>query len=432
MVTSAISNTSTDASSSLPFLIYPVAHHRLKSKLKDTMSCSLCTYAEICMIPQARVCVRTQRDRSRPLIQVLDWSMQESVDIDDSVNSHQDLVSGMAVNQQGTLLVTCSIDEAIRVWDVHQGWCCAVNGGQMEESFKDLVAKYGCPIQSRRALLGHIGWVNAVAIENTTVVSGGSDHTVRVWDAISGTLLRLIPNLFLSREIGLGVYAVAIHGSLIGSGSVIEGYQIHDFTTGKLLMDLDEPLPAKDHVQFESVLYQQYASRMAITDAVVVTNSKLEGMLCVWSRQTGRFLYRIRVCPRSRVPAVSTGSMDGVQLRDMVTHNASEPSGRAGMVVTGVGAGDDDRGENTVHTFKVNSSGSVLMCTLCDGRVSMFEFGMMQSQDHGCSWDVESSVQSVDSVDAEILDEEHQEHRCSALAWIWTRDTQGHNRLVSV
>ncbi|KAF9118146.1 hypothetical protein BG015_006724, partial [Linnemannia schmuckeri] len=129
----------------------------------------------------------------------------------------------MAVNDEGTLLVSCSIDGTVRVWDVLVAEFGG-DAGQRDSRDKDTatasaaglgflekVDAFGCPVQPRRLLTGHVGWVNAVAIEDTTVVSGGSDHTVRIWDALSGTLLRIISDLFTTRDLDLGVFTIAIH-----------------------------------------------------------------------------------------------------------------------------------------------------------------------------------------------------------------------------
>ncbi|KAI1318746.1 hypothetical protein EDD11_005817 [Mortierella claussenii] len=466
--------------------------------VEDSISCNLCTYSDICIIPQAMICVRTHRDRTRPLIQILDWSMQQSVDLEDGVDNHRDLVSGMAVNEAGTLLVTCSIDGTVRVWDVNGHWR-STPGRDREEgarvirtakdgppsnlnlvhmgSFAWKIKNLGLPIKCRRVLLGHVGWVNAVAIKDTIVVSGGSDHTVRVWDALSGRLLRLIPNLFLSRDVNLGVYAVAIHnnynrnsdrndadvttrgqGWLIGSGTILEGYQIHDLATGKLLFDLDEPISSKDHVRFESLSYQQYATRVVITDTVIVTNSKLDGMLCVWNKVDGQFLYRIRVCPPTQqgqsqqtrrqesrhIPSL-TNALNAIRgpwrtlsvaqrTNRMTTHGAAEssPPRPDGFM--------EER--NEIHTFKSNASGSMLMCTLCDGRVALFEFGKRTASEQ------ESSTCEVDATGHGFpmpivptpVHQQHQQqqrqllniHRCGTFAWVWTRDSRGNSRVVLV
>ncbi|KAG0338957.1 hypothetical protein BG000_003082 [Podila horticola] len=328
-------------------------------------------------------------------MQVLDRTMQCSVAVDDA-HGHQDLVSGMAVNDEGSILVSSSIDATVRVW------------------------------------LGHVGWVNAVAIQNTTVVSGGSDHTVRVWDALSGECLRVISNLYTSRDLGLGVYAVALHGDVVGSGSVIEGYQLHDLTTGALLLDLDEPLSSREHFRFESADFQHYASRMAMAETVVVTNSKLQGLLCVWDRGSGKLLYRIRACPpptttsmtkqdneeemkgtrmcrrsnRQRMMTYNPDEMVRIQLLQPTLNNTSQVIGDAAMEEV-VQEGEIE----TIHTFKLSSSGAILMCTMCDGRVSLFEFG-----------ELSQGPKKVLRLPSRQVSGQHQ---CGYSAWIWSKDGQG-------
>ncbi|CAO3565736.1 unnamed protein product [Mortierella alpina] len=467
-----------DGSHAHSFTVDPQHDDENEEEEEDTLSCSLCTYADLCLVPQLQICVRVHRNRNRPLMQVLDWSLQQEVELEGGVeNHHQDLISGTAVNDSGTMMASCSIDGTVRVWDLNQAFAVVAGhdqelhphspsyqGTSPGEAFLDKVERWGCPIKCRWLLTGHVGWVNAVAIEETTVVSGGSDHTVRVWDALTGTLKYLIPDLYTSRpELGLGVYAVAIHGqSVIGSGSVMEGYQLHDLSTGELIFELDEPLSSRDHVQFENELYQQYASRIAITDTVVVTNSKMEGMLCVWSRQTGELMYRIHASSaavggsgqdaglsRARWRGQQQQKEPGreeVQGGRLVTFEASESSLRIRMEGVAAAANAASAAaaavgihgeEETVHTFKINKSGSMLMCTLCDGRATLIEFGRMRRTVNESSWVVEASGHGSLLAQADVQRVEHQRrqehsHHCGALAWAWTRTRQGRNRVVLV
>ncbi|KAF9961759.1 NACHT domain- and WD repeat-containing protein 1 [Mortierella alpina] len=438
-----------------PFSVFPQLQQQQQYQhQQDTLSCSLCTYADLCLVPQLQICVRIHRNRNQPLMQVLDWSLQHVVEMEGALNDcHQDLISGTAVNERGTMMASCSIDGTVRVWDLNQAFRvvaggagdhhCLHQGSTTGVSFVDKVKRFGCPIKSRWLLTGHVGWVNAVAIEDTTVVSGGSDHTVRVWDALTGMLKYLIPDLYTSRpELGLGVYAVAIHGSsVIGSGSVMEGYQLHDLSTGELLFELDEPLSSRDHVRFENELYQQYASRIAITDTVVVTNSKMEGMLCVWSRQTGELMYRIHAAAAVPVPG-RHGDRDQEQGGRLVTFEASGPGSRIrreGVAAAAAAADGHHEDEETVHTFKINKSGSMLMCTLCDGRASLIEFGSASERCRipGRNWVVEATGHGSLMTQTEPQGGEQQQlqehyHHCGALAWAWTCTGQGSNRVVLV
>ncbi|KAG0017762.1 Peroxisomal acyl-coenzyme A oxidase 1, partial [Podila clonocystis] len=407
----------------------------------DALSCSLCTYSDLCVIPYTDgICVRTHRHAERARMQVLDRTMQSCIAVED-VHGHQELVSGMAVNDDGSILVSCSIDATVRVWLVQEAFRSqgGPKTGAGEEGagmgFMDKVQRFGCPIRGGHVLQGHIGWVNAVAIQDTTVVSGGSDHTVRLWDALSGECLRVIPELYTSRDLGLGVYAVAIQGGVVGSGSVIEGYQLHDVATGQLLLELDEPLSSREHFRFESADFQHYASRMAMTENVVVTNSKLRGLLCVWDRGSGKLLYRIRACPPPPTMTRSNGEVmmemtkacKRLNRQKMMTHdpdelvrvqlmqptlNMSQAIGDA--VIEGVVQGEVE----TVHTFKLSSSGAMLMCAMCDGRVSLFEFGEMS----------QGPKKVLRFPSRQVVGQ----HHCGYSAWIWSKDVHGQQQLVLV
>ncbi|KAF9336896.1 hypothetical protein BG006_007004 [Podila minutissima] len=341
----------------------------------DALSCSLCTYSDLCVIPHTDgICVRTHRHAEGARMQVLDRTMQCCVAVED-VHGHQDLVSGMAVNDDGTVLVSSSIDATVRVWLV-----------------QDAFRSRGGP--------------------------GGA-----------------AADLYTSRDLGLGVYAVALQGGVVGSGSVIEGYQLHDVATGQLLLDLDEPLLSREHFRFESADFQHYASRMAITETVVVTNSKLRGLLCVWDRGSGKLLYRVRACPLPTTTALRCNEEDMEKTRacsrsnrqKMMTHNPDEMVGVQLMQPTnnisqaiGDAAMDgvlQDEVE-TIHTFKLSSSGATLMCTMCDGRVSLFEFGKLS----------QGPTKMLRLPSRQVAGQ----HQCGYSAWIWSKDSEDQQQLVLV
>lgn len=130
----------------------------------DTLSCSLCTYSDLCVIPHTGgICVRTHRHANGPRMQVLDKTMQHCVSVED-VHGHQDLVSGMAVNDAGSILVSSSIDATVRVWLVQEAFRSRRGSptvkGVREMSFMAKVHRFGCPIQNGHVLQGHVGWVN--------------------------------------------------------------------------------------------------------------------------------------------------------------------------------------------------------------------------------------------------------------------------------
>ncbi|KAG0343795.1 hypothetical protein BG004_004989 [Podila humilis] len=430
---------------------------------EETLICSLCTYSDLLVIPNTSgICVRTQRNRDLPLMQVLDGSLHPCAAPLSTVDCHHDLVSGLAVNTQGSIMVSSSIDTTIRVWTVNSAFHDDDDDDDdvssrrriSTMSFAQKVLRYGCPIQFSKVLHGHIGWVNAVAIENTTIVSGGSDHTIRAWDANTGECLRIISDLYTSRDLGLGVYSVTILNSVIGSGSITEGYQLHDLSTGRVLMEMDEPLSSREHFRFESTHFQHYASRLAMTETMVVTNSKLSGLLCVWDRGSGKLKYRIRVCPPP-LPPVAPSSHDRQVNNPLAVKNAPRRCSRWStqrmvshepddMVVTyslqsqqqqqqhvtnqqdtasyGTDSPTQDTELETIHTFKLSSSESMLMCTMCDGRVSIFDFRVPSTHSPPKLVQLVQRMSSAPAVSGE--------HQCGYSAWIWTRTEEGQQQLT--
>lgn len=78
-----------------------------------------------------------------------------------------------------------------------------------------------------------------------------------------------------------------------------------------------------------------------------------------------------------------------------------------------------DEEAETIHTFKLSSSGAMLMCTMCDGRVSLFEFGEpLQGP---------KKVHRMPSRQGLWG-----QHQCGYSAWIWSKDSQGQQQLVLV
>src|ERR1700679_1021042 len=72
-------------------------------------------------------------------------------------------ITCIALSGDGNLIVSCSQDNLVQVWDAKTG-------------------------EQLRELQGHTDWVNSVAFspQGNQIVSGSSDHSVRVWDAKTG------------------------------------------------------------------------------------------------------------------------------------------------------------------------------------------------------------------------------------------------------
>lgn len=124
-------------------------------------------------------------------------------------SGHTGAVTSVAVTQDGTRIVTGSLDNAARVWDAGSG--------------KPLIS-----------LIGHADkiWSVAVTPDNAKIVTGSYDGTARIWNANTGKeLLKLNGN-------GGEVLSVAVSqdGARIVTGSY-DGYaRVWDAATGKMLL----------------------------------------------------------------------------------------------------------------------------------------------------------------------------------------------------
>jgi len=96
--------------------------------------------------------------------------------------NHGGPVYGVASSRDGKLIVSCSSDQTVRVWD-------ATTGGQ------------------RFQMNGHQGPVHAIAItpDESFAISSGADRTVRLWDLVGGRQLKQLATLDET------IYSVAIH-----------------------------------------------------------------------------------------------------------------------------------------------------------------------------------------------------------------------------
>jgi WD40 repeat protein len=151
------------------------------------------------------------------------------------LRGHEDTVTSVALNADGTTIVGSSWNNKVRVWDAasgeerrvlpgHPGWA----GGSVALSADGrtiVIGTNGDGIvrvwdaasgEERRVLRGHEDTVRSVALsgDGTTIVSGSADGTVRVWDAASGRCREVIegkgdveaiaagPSLFPLRALG--------------------------------------------------------------------------------------------------------------------------------------------------------------------------------------------------------------------------------------
>jgi WD40 repeat protein len=119
--------------------------------------------------------------------------------------NHGGPVHGVAVSGNGSVVVSCSADQTVRVWDTVTG-------------------------QQKFQLNGHQGPVHAVAMspDETFAVSSGADGTLRLWDIVGGRQLKQLITYDAT------MYSVAVHpqGSLIAAAGADRKVHVLDMISG--------------------------------------------------------------------------------------------------------------------------------------------------------------------------------------------------------
>ncbi|KAG2174244.1 hypothetical protein INT43_004265 [Umbelopsis isabellina] len=303
---------------------------------QETFSCGIIPYERWIPIPNSYLCAhvcrpainlhsggrRNNRGRQNPYDQVFRvFDKRFPGKGFTPKDSHENLISDIAIDNQ--TLVTTSLDGSVKVWNI----------------FPDNKE----PVKLAHTLQSHNGWVNAVDIKNNIIVSGGSDGNLHFWNTTTGKLFKTYRNLFAAY--GFGVLSVSLHqhSDLVGFGSVFGPYYVYDHKKDELLHTLDEPLTFEQYSDFVGVKHQEYSSVIRITCTTILTTSKTNEQICVWSVATGDLLYRIHA------------------------------------------------GGN-IHSFQVSLSEGILMCTMCDGRIRIWN---ANRHDRGWRYSVEKQKNNI-------------------------------------
>jgi WD40 repeat protein len=120
---------------------------------------------------------------------------------------HTATIEGVAISADGQWVVSASGDRVLKVWDLHrdattcslkqqdlyQAVAIAVDSNYLVAAIHDgdLLVRDLSSSNALKALLGHAGTVLAIALasEQHLIVSGGSDHQVRLWHQTTGAEL---------------------------------------------------------------------------------------------------------------------------------------------------------------------------------------------------------------------------------------------------
>ncbi len=163
-------------------------------------------------------------------------------------------VYGVAVSRDGETMVSCGVDQSVRVWNIVTG-------------------------QQRYQLRGHQGPVHAVAMSPDEVfaVSSGADGTLRLWDIVGGRQLKELIRYDAT------MYSVAIHpqGKQIAAAGADRKIHLLDLITGAEQRVLEGHTDYIHSVQFSS-------------DGKRILSYGYAGYLKIWNSSDGRLLHESR------------------------------------------------------------------------------------------------------------------------------------------
>ncbi|MEM7552540.1 MAG: NB-ARC domain-containing protein [Cyanobacteria bacterium P01_A01_bin.84] len=178
-----------------------------------------------------------------------------------SLHGHKYMVSSVAISPDGKTLVSGGEDEIAKLWDIATGeilhtwkvegreiWSVAFSSdGKTIAAGCDgmsipndidhqQVRLWNVKDKSEKILVGHDISVNSVAFspDGSTLVSGSTDATMKLWDVSTSQLLQTFPE---HQEQGVAIYGVSFSpdGQKIANSSFDGSIRIWDVQTGKCI-----------------------------------------------------------------------------------------------------------------------------------------------------------------------------------------------------
>ncbi|WAL58712.1 serine/threonine protein kinase [Thermocoleostomius sinensis A174] len=165
---------------------------------------------------------------------------------------HRSWVTSVAVHPKEQLVVSSSLDDTIKLWNLQTGeerttligHSKGVNTIAISPDGKRLLSgsdDYTLKVWNLHngsllgTLHGHARDVNAVAIspDGKLLVSGGEDRTIRLWSATTGALLKTLPGVGMIKAI-----AISRNGCILASGGLDNKIKLWSLQTGEQLRTL--------------------------------------------------------------------------------------------------------------------------------------------------------------------------------------------------
>ena len=180
-------------------------------------------------------------------------SSLENVSLVKTITGHSDLVRSVAISPDGQTLVSDSVDNTIKIWNLATGNLIRTLSGHSYQVYSIPISPDGQTLVSGdidntikiwnlatgnliRTLSGHSHWVDSVAIspDGQTLVSGSIDDTIKIWNLATGNLIRTLSG----HSNDVMSVAISPDGQTLVSGSVDNTIKIWNLATGNLISTL--------------------------------------------------------------------------------------------------------------------------------------------------------------------------------------------------
>lgn len=207
-----------------------------------------------------------------------------------TLTGHAGIIEGCAMSADGSIIVSASSDNMLKVWDAHtgvermtlSGHTSAVNECDISADGSIIVSasedgtlkiwdtKTG---QARLTLTGHTDPLEdcAISADGTVIVSASRDHTLKVWDTYTGVERHTL----VGHTSAVKGCALSADGSKVVSASLDRTLRVWDTRSGAELLTL------RGHTA-------GVRSCAISADGTVIVSASRDNTLKVWNGQSGR------------------------------------------------------------------------------------------------------------------------------------------------